>query len=357
MKTNDIILNLISQNATVNDICKITGLSHKQLFYRMNMLKIKGYDFAKKHYYSGDIVYDLNKSLIEPSDNEVTILTSKKDKEFKAFLISDLHLGNIYGRPDLLYKVYEMCINDGVHIIINTGDLIDGPSGCGSLHEKITLDIEKQIESMLKNHPFDKNILNFICLGNHDLYSLKTNGINLRNILENKRHDLISLGYGYGTIKIKNDIIYVKHPTKGIIDSEPNAVNKFILTGHSHQYKQTFGGNDSQLYIPSLSELTSHDSSGIHKQFPSLLKINIEFINGVFNIALVEHLIYINDDFYKVSETQFEFKGRNKSSQKVNNEEELKKIKYNITTEKEPESNQKKLRLSQTEKFNKKWNR
>lgn len=47
MKTNEILLELISKNASVNEICSITGLSPKQLFYRLNMLKIKGYDFEK----------------------------------------------------------------------------------------------------------------------------------------------------------------------------------------------------------------------------------------------------------------------------------------------------------------------
>lgn len=357
MKSNNKILELINKNASVNEICNITGLSHKQLFYRMNMIKIKGYDFTKKYYYNGEIVYDLAKSLNNDNDNEATIITSKKDKVFKAILISDLHFGNVNERPDLLYKTYEMCIKDGINIIINTGDLIDGPIGCGDVHNKITLDIERQIETMLKNYPFDKNILNFICLGNHDLYCLKTNGINLKNILDNKRHDLISLGYGYGKINVKNDKIYVTHPTTGIIDSDNEAKNKFILTGHSHLYKYIPGGSNNHIYVPTLSDLPFTDSGGTYKHFPSILKIDLEFINGVFNVGNIEQLVYINNDFYKISESQIEFKGRNQASKKVLNEEERKEFKEVEEQKVKVLKPNNKERLSQSEKFKMKYNK
>ena len=63
--TNQIILDLISKNASVNEITSITGLSAKQLFHRMNMLKIKGYDFKRKYYYNGDVCYDLVKKYVD----------------------------------------------------------------------------------------------------------------------------------------------------------------------------------------------------------------------------------------------------------------------------------------------------
>ena len=116
--TNQLILDLITKNASVNEITSMTGLSHKQLFHRMNMLKIKGYDFKRKYYYNGDICYEMLKGFNDNNPNEVTILTSKKDTQFKALLISDLHLGNIDDTPELLYEVYNYCSKEGINIIL-----------------------------------------------------------------------------------------------------------------------------------------------------------------------------------------------------------------------------------------------
>ena len=60
-ETNQKIIDMILKNASVNEISKVTGLSNKQLFYRLNMLKIKGYNFSRKYYYDGEITYKLQK--------------------------------------------------------------------------------------------------------------------------------------------------------------------------------------------------------------------------------------------------------------------------------------------------------
>ena len=81
-ESNKQILELIKLNASLNEISEITGLSNKQIFYRLNQLKNQGYSFQKKYYYTGDIVYNLENSIkkeLKPL-NEATILTSEKDK-------------------------------------------------------------------------------------------------------------------------------------------------------------------------------------------------------------------------------------------------------------------------------------
>jgi len=111
---NKKILDLIEKNASVNEISKITGLTNKQLFYRLSLLKNKGYDFERKYYYSGDIVYRLirDKLTNDIDNNGATILTSKNDNVFKALLISDLHIVNKNERLDFIYKTYDYCIKD-----------------------------------------------------------------------------------------------------------------------------------------------------------------------------------------------------------------------------------------------------
>jgi len=199
-ETNQKILDMILKNASCNEIASATGLSNKQLFHRLNMLKIKGYNFSRKYYYDGEITYKLNKGF--QKEKEISLLTSSKDTKFKAVFLSDLHICNEKERLDVFYNVYDFCIKEGINIIINAGDLIDGLLG---VNNKKFNTIEEQIEYALKIHPYDKNILNFICLGNHEYDALENSGQNIESVLLNRRHDIVPLGYGIGTLNIKND--------------------------------------------------------------------------------------------------------------------------------------------------------
>ena len=326
MKENSIILDLINKNASVDEITSITGLTHRQLFYRINMLKIKGYDFKKKYYYTGDICYNLINRVNEENNIGKTILTSKGKNTFKTMLISDLHLGNRNARPDLLNAVYEKCIKEDIHIIINAGDLIDGPKDCGRYNDKKIVDVEKQIEYLLKKYPFDKNILNFICLGNHDYACLKESGLDLEKIFDNKRHDLISLGYGYGFLNIKNDQIVVSHPTE--IKKIDSINKKLIITGHSHRYKNIVSNSNTLVYLPSLSDMKSTDVKGEHHQFPSVIIATFDFTNGIIVTGIFEHFIFVNEQLYKVSESQYDLSmGKNVNLDYINNIEVINPLK------------------------------
>jgi len=77
--------------------------------------------------------------------------------------------------------------------------------------------------------------------------------------------------------------------------------------------------------------------------YPSIVKMTTDFNNGIFNLGIFEHLIFIKSKLYKVSESQYQLhEGKDTSNSSINNEELLKSIKYNVKSEdKEPESNQK----------------
>ncbi len=343
---------MLENGSSANEISRVTGLSNKQLFYRLSLLKLKGYNFEKKYYYNGDIVYNLLKKLNENNkeSNTCTILTSPKDSIFKAIFISDIHIGNEHERIDLLNRVYDFCIKEGINIIINGGDFIDGL--LGSRNKKIQG--EKQIDYALKVHPFDKNILNFIILGNHDKSLLDCKGINIAEVFESRRHDLVPIGYKYGILKIKNDEIFIYHKIPEI------SVNvdykcRLKLYGHSHEMKFINTRDTSLIYLPSLISLPSLGT----KNVPAVVKAEFSFINGFFKLGNFETFIFGPKNMYKINEVQCElYKGRNiNSSESIMNEEERNPIKY---TSEISEERQKILKnnnkLTQIEKFNKRYN-
>ena len=271
-------------------------MTNKQILRRLNEIKMDGINYLRNYQYNGDITFFLNKNL-NSSFKNITNIKMKKEDSFKAVIISDLHIGSELERLDLLYKVYDYCINNNIHIIINAGDLIEGMNNYNYVEKEVYL---KQINHLLDNHPYDKNILNFICLGNHDSDSLRKDGNNLAKILLNNRFDLVPIGFGKGALKIKDDYIYVVHPTSGIdinVDS-PN----LILRGHSHKLKTVYENNQFTFYVPSLSDIKQVGSTNV----PTFLELNINFSNGLFKRGYMSTLI-IKDKIYKFCDTQIDF--------------------------------------------------
>lgn len=346
-ETNKKIIDMILKGATANEIASSTGLSNRQLFYRLNMLKTKGYNFSRKYYYDGEIVYKLYKGFKQEKD--ICLLTSHKDTEFKAVFISDLHFANKADRADLLNQVYDFCVKEGIHVIINGGDIIDG--FVGNYKYKKFENSEEQIEYALKLYPFDKNILNFICLGNHDYSILENSGQNLETILSSKRHDIISLGYGIGKLKIKNDEIIVRHPTTPTVNPLEPINEGLMITGHTHRSHNICSGNLLNIYLPSLSDIKMKSEE--NNSLPGFVKATLKFNNGIFYTGIFEQYIFI-DKMYKINESQYDlYKGKNMSQIIKYEEDRIKYEENQIEEETETQQIEKKHELSRIDKFNK----
>ena len=309
---NNTIIEMINNNRSLNEICKKTNLSSKQLFYRLYLLKLKGYNFNKKYYYNGDIRYKINTNI--ENDNKKVLITDKSNTNFKSILISDLHLSNNKERIDLLNLVYEYAISNNYNIIMNAGDIIDGL--IGNVSSKKYSDINKQIEYALKVYPYDKNIINFICFGNHDYDAFIKTGLSIETVMDIKRHDLVSLGYGYGNLYIKNDEITMIHP-KCVKFPEDIYDKGLIIVGHTHNVGYKENGYGRIIQINSLSNV-------IGKFPPGFMTINSIFTNGILGKSIIESYLYINDSFIKTSEYSCDLSlGKNVSRKDIQNVEDF----------------------------------
>lgn len=313
------LLRLINEEKTANEIATKLNISNKQLYNRITMLKNKGFDFEKKYYHDGNIIYSKIKKLLVREQNEVKIITKKEGQTFRAIIISDLHIGNELQRLDLLDKVYDYCTKEGIHIIINGGDLIDGTFSAGNQKYK---NPTKQIDYLLKVFPFDKNILNFTLLGNHDFSVLNKTGQDLAIVLQSYRHDIIPVGYEFGKINIKDSSIFLKHE----IDANKNKIkvkgieNSIILEGHSHQMKIVSNSINCNISIPSLSDINWKNT------LPTILKLDITFNNKKFYNVLITQLL-INDKIYILNETISRLNRIRNDKNEIKNEKKLVKEK------------------------------
>lgn len=296
------LLNLINEEYTLNEITSLLGLSNDEIYKIFRDLKDIGINFNRSYYYSGDIVYLPKKELdLSSKKNCINLITKPEEEVFRAMVISDLHAGSIYESKDSWYKIYDYCIVNNIHNIIICGDFLDGIS-IGREDSKLHNNSIEQIEYALSNYPFDKNILNYVAFGNHDIDSLVSYGIDFEAYLNNYRHDIVSLGYGYGRINIKNDKIFVTHPLCiGYSNNIDLTSNYLLLKGHHHCTKSIIGTNGNcSLTVPSLSNIFVNDNAFL----PGAIDLTIKFKKGYFDTVYYEHLL-INDKIYTINSIQY----------------------------------------------------
>lgn len=307
------IMDLINAGYSNNDIIEKLNISAKELWQSLQRLKLNGIFYERKYYYDGKTIYVPKSDLVLPS-NEASIITSPKDKKVVILALSDTHGGRTdrstsrsRERFDLISECYNFCCKEGIHIIIHGGDFIDGFMTPTIVVKNLEIEQLEQIEHTINNYPYDPHILTFTCLGNHDYDVLKKCNQNIALILDERRHDIVPIGYGCGKINIKNDSFLVYHKIKEIPKPLLSEVHTFILKGHSHHMSYHFRSSTPTIYIPAL--IDEKKDSELH----TVLKITINFKEGFITSCVVEQCL-IERKFEIISRCIFDVNQNRKSS-------------------------------------------
>lgn len=302
------IIRLINLNLSINEILKIVQIDAPEFWTIISNLRKKGYLFERKYYSSGDIIYNYTNEPVT-FNNGVSIITTPEETEFTALLTADLHMGRngkytIFGsreRLDLLDRCFNYCAKEGIHTIINGGDFIDSFMNFFVETEDVERAQEEQINYALEKYPYDKNILTYLCLGNHDRDALTRTNQDIALALYERRHDIVPIGYGSGIVKIKNDSFGVFHKLgNNTVQENLRLVNTFWLKGYSHQTRFNFRNAIPSIYIPTLMD-DEEDENRTH----SVLKMTIKFEHGYFRLVTIEQLL-VDYNFMRVNDCVFE---------------------------------------------------
>lgn len=271
------LLELVEEEASIEQIQKELKISTKNLLYQLKLLKDKGYNIASNYYSDGTTRFFIKTEL---DSFHQKIFIPEKSNEFDFIVSSDNHLGSVKQDIDNTYAMYDYCKNNDRHIIINCGDFF---SGAKPSWTNPTMALFAQFERAIKDYPYDQNILNFIILGNHDMAYVKL-GLDLKTMFAKERHDLIPIGHNFSYIDVKNEVINVSH--KPI---RKEKFNKLVFFGHHHKYEtMTFPGNNQEVYIqaPSLSNIPIVEEEA----YPGFLDCHLTFKNGYFDMLQVKQL-------------------------------------------------------------------
>lgn len=303
------LYNLILNKSSIDIILEKTGLSLGQLKVRLNSLKNNGYELKREYYSNGDIILGL-KDLddLESNNKNVTLITDPDQNEFSFMFVSDMYLCSEYERLDLINEAYEICAKKNINIILNGGIFIHMQNEKNEIN--ILNEIDKNIKYVLKNYPYDKNIINFICHDPNEFIACKSISRDIGKYLQEARPDMISLGYNQGILNIQNDKILLKPISLGSRRNRGNRDNesdknreryKFtLLTAYSHEIYSTTGPGGLKIFLPPLSNITNSNPNQENYTRPGFIICKIKIKNGEFYKAKCEEYLYFNR-FYKTN--------------------------------------------------------
>ena len=293
------IIDLIKENKTLREICKLLSISEKQLYVRLKQIINYGYQIDTKYYYGGDIKYEFKKQQ-ERVNDKICVNMSTKNKIFRSIVISDMHIGNIKSDMNLLYKVYEYASKNDIKTILNCGDNIEGDY----THEALNLkNVYSQIDYFVKKYPYDKTIMNYIILGNHDHHSLTSDGLDIAERIKKARYDIVPIGHGFGILNLKQDNIMMLHDLCNKFSPPIGDDVNLILTGHGHMMK-TKAYKKFNICVPSLSYVSPDKTKEV---IPGFIDLKIDFEKGKMEFVEAKHMVF-TPNICQASESRYRVK-------------------------------------------------
>ncbi len=325
------------------EICEILNISSNQLYDELLKLKNKGILYTRKYYSDGSIRYknvstikNLKNYKMENDERYKTIITEPYKNSMSFLLISDLHFGNELERIDLIDRAYNYCIKNGINIILCGGDFIDGSFTKGT--QKIS-NLYEQVEYFIKNYPQDKSILTFGVGGDHDISIFNNASLDIIEMCNNFRHDIIIGGYNNAGINLKNDRIHLYHFIRSGEMKQTTA--PIVLHGHFHKYTTELKNDTLNISIPTLSDIL--------QPMPTALQLDVYFSKGYITSSVVKHLYFGEQDIILGESTFNLSKERNIDNNEIKNVEDYEQDLGNKVLSKTNRQ------LSQIEKWNKKY--
>ena len=289
------ILELYEQGLSLGEICEELKLTPGEFNHLLKVIRDSGFNTSKTYSSDGRIVAKINKTLNFKTSNAIRI--NVKDRVLRAVFISDPHIGSEFERPDLLKRVInDYARNHGIHVIFNGGDVIENvyPDSHRKLHNPTDI---SQAKKVLRVHPYNKDMIYFTLYGNHDYKSIIESGFDIARYIEERRYDIVSLGYGSCIIHMKDDAIALVHDlSKSNKSNIPDNVS-LVFRGHSHKSKNR---ENKIIYIPSLSD--SDTSCYEFKPLVGFLDVEFIFFDKKIAKVNIKQLAFVNGEIRLANE-------------------------------------------------------
>lgn len=172
----------------------------------------------------------------------------------KVIIISDTHLGGIYGNYDLVYDVYDFALKSGIKYILHAGDIIEGYAN-DKIESPIAYD---QVRELQEKYPKTDEIKTYYILGNHDYMSMVSNQKNViyePHLVKDTANNINGLTYAgvlqtYINFNDQHRIMLKHNDGWGL--RFPGLEHDLILKGHGHWYQ--FQEQSRMICLPALKK-------------------------------------------------------------------------------------------------------
>ena len=189
----------------------------------------------------------------------------------KIGLLGDNQIGSIYARQDILDCLYNIYKKEGINHVYNTGDLCDGGNMYrGHEFELINHGVQAQVECCLNTYPRIEGITTHFITGNHDLSFYKSVGVDIGEILMDKRKDFDYLGREEADINIQGILLRLAHPGKGTSYAVSYQIQKMIesITGGTKPNILAVGHFHKAEVLPLIRNITAIQTGTTQSQTP-----------------------------------------------------------------------------------------
>lgn len=252
------LLNLLKGGATLQEMKQQLGYRDQQLSLKLQSLINKGY-LIKRNYHDDKVIFHLLHNLDQLEQNSVLNIRFQHN-ELNCIFISDTHIGANKEELTELKNIYKYAKENGICHIFHLGDLIEGYSSDFAQTTKYCFDNNfEMIKYLIKIYPRQDTVTTTILLGNHDKYSIATDGMDIRNMISQNRADIHFIGYKNALLSILDKKIALQHPSgkqsidkyhENCISQYPNQKIDFIFRGHLHESKLFYHDEIPTIHVP-----------------------------------------------------------------------------------------------------------
>lgn len=272
---------------TKQNISEIFSVLH---FLYPNITKETIFDSLKRlrnnYSISQNSIYDYEKSYGIGLNYYDNYSIDKIGDVLDIIVISDMHINDdIESSLYNLNLIYEYAKRNGIKIIVNLGDFIDGHfTNYNNKLDQFKYN-DELISKIIESLPKDASIINLLLGGNHDRLVM-SQGIDIVNRVANERMDYASLNYDHSFLNIGNSTLGLHHVNKRYTDDfiKNTSCDNSLVNSHLESYYDRKKVQKSNIYLDLLGHyhISKFSSIGSYVTIPSLNNDHIQ--NGAWRL-------------------------------------------------------------------------
>lgn len=174
-------------------------------------------------------------------------------------IISDMHYCNVHSRESLIKLMYEICKKEGVSIVFQPGNMLDGEIFFNT-RELLAWGVEGQINYLVNHVPQVEGIKTYFITGDdHEGWMAKKAGLNIGELIEHRmkeagRDDWVYLSHMEADVEFRTKegsaVVRITHPGGGSSYALSYAPQKTVesLTGGEKPHVLIEGHYHKSLY-------------------------------------------------------------------------------------------------------------